>query len=134
MDARNSLSSSLVSATTNGKVLPAVSLADTLHPDAARASRKRTLEHPGDEHEVRERSASRHEEVKESGAWRSAHLQRKDRERQMIEEGKRVNKPVKQRGDKSFCHQCGEKRVFKDMSCKMCGHERCFQCWIAWKD
>ena len=134
MDARNSLSCSFVSATTNGKVLPAVSVADTLHPDAARASRKRTLEHPGDEHEVRERSASRHEEVNESGSWRSDYLQRKDRETQMIAEGKRVHKPLKQRGNKGFCHECKKERCFKDMSCTTCGHEKCFKCLVVWKD
>jgi len=134
MDARNSLSSSFVSATTNGKVLPAVSLADTLHPDAARASRKRTLEHRGDEHEVRERSASRHEEVEESGLWKSAYLQRKNRETRMIEEGRRVEKPVKQRQNKDFCHECKKERVFKDTWCTRCEHEKCILCLVAWKD
>jgi hypothetical protein len=70
MDVRDPLSSCSASATTSGQVV------DTLHPDdAARDSRKRTLGDPGDEHKVsRERSASRHKEVKESGSVRSALL------------------------------------------------------------
>ena len=78
-------------------------ITDALHPDAARNSRKRTRDYPGDEHEVRERSASRHEEFEKNGLWRSAYLQRKDRETRMIEEGKRVERPFRQRGNKDFC-------------------------------
>jgi hypothetical protein len=103
----------------------------TLHPDAAR-SRKRNLKDPGEEQKVsRERSTSRHQEVDERGDLTAVNLRRKYREQQMIEAGKRVEKPIKQRGRRDFCHDCKKPRVFKELLCKKCGHERCFACQVA---
>ncbi|KAK4118157.1 hypothetical protein N657DRAFT_406048 [Parathielavia appendiculata] len=125
-------------ATTSGWVLPVVSVANALHPDAAWHSRKRTRDGPGEEREVvevsRERSTSRHREVEESGFWKFAYLRRKIKEAQMIEDGKRVEKPIKQRGTKNFCHKCKKQQVFKDISCTQCGHDKCLGCLVALRD
>ncbi|KAK3304814.1 uncharacterized protein B0T15DRAFT_253466 [Chaetomium strumarium] len=89
------------------RALPVLSVGGTLHPDAARASRKRAKDDLGDEHEVsRQRSTSRHKEVEEFGDLRSVCLQRKNREVQIREDGKRVQKPIKQRRKMKFCHEC----------------------------
>ncbi|KAK4107114.1 hypothetical protein N656DRAFT_785672 [Canariomyces notabilis] len=125
------------------RALPAVSVGDTLHPNAARAShpnaarasRKRAKDDPGDEQVVsRQRSTSRHKEVEEFGDLRSVYLQRKDREAQMRREGKRVEKPIKQRRGKMFCHECKKQQFFEELSCKQCGHGWCINCWVALTD
>jgi hypothetical protein len=108
---------------------------DTPHPDVARLSRKRSLYNPSEEHNVsRERSTSRQQEVEERGDFTSAFLERKRREEKKIENGERVEKTIKKRARLDFCHECKEQRVFKNLSCKECSHERCVACWVAMTD
>lgn len=107
-----------------------------LHPDAAaRDSRKRSLDGPDDEKKVpRERSASRHEEATKHGIVARVLLQRKNREKEMTDAGKRVHRPARFRGSRGFCHPCEKEQLFRNMRCTECGHERCFQCQVAMKD
>jgi hypothetical protein len=110
----------------------------TLHPDAARLSHKRSRYDVREEHKVsRDRSTSRHEEMKEQDDFKLAVLQRKYKEKQKKENGEWVKKDIRQRRRRrrqDFCHECNEPRVFSELLCAECGHERCFLCWVALGD